>query len=231
DQVLALLGPGDSYAEGTLLDEYPHSTSACVTEPVEAIEFPRETILRISRERPALYARLAVAAAQIIAMRLRAANARLAGREQIYLPGELRREKDLLGEREVPDREYYGIQTLRAIENFPITGITIAQYPNLIVALAAIKEAAARANQELGLLDAPVADAIAAACQEIRGGALHSEFVVDVIQGGAGTSTNMNANEVIATRAPDILGPRRGGHRVLPPSRPRNLPPSTTAAS
>ncbi len=227
EQVLALLGPGDSYAEGTLLDDYPHSTSAYVTEPVEAIELPREIITRIAREQPSLYSRLAVAAAQIIAMRLRAASARIAGGEQVYLPGELRREKDLLGEREVPDREYYGIQTLRAIENFPITGITIAQYPYLLVALAAIKEAAARANQELGLLDAPIADAIAAACQEIRGGALHSQFVVDVIQGGAGTSTNMNANEVIANRALEILGRRRGDYRVVHPNNHVNRSQST----
>src|SRR5690606_12076422 len=181
DQVLALLGPGDSYAEGTLLDDYPHSTSAYVTEPVEAVELPRAAITRIADERPALYARLAIAAAQIIPTRLPAANARLAGREQVYLPGELRLEKDLLGEREVPDREYYGIQTLRAVENFPITGITIAQYPHLINALAAVKEAAALANRELGLLDERIADAIVAACREIRSGALHSYFVVDEI--------------------------------------------------
>ncbi|HEX7091224.1 MAG TPA: aspartate ammonia-lyase [Longimicrobiales bacterium] len=227
DQVLALLGPGDSYAEGTLLDDYPHSTSAYVTESVEAVELPRAAITRIADERPALYARLAIAAAQIIATRLRAANARLAGREQVYLPGELRREKDLLGEREVPDREYYGIQTLRAVENFPITGITIAQYPHLINALAAVKEAAALANRELGLLDERIADAIIAACREIRSGALHSHFVVDVIQGGAGTSTNMNANEVIANRALELLGHRRGEYHIVHPNNHVNLSQST----
>jgi len=227
ERVLALLGPGDSYAEGTLLDDYPHSTSAYVTEPVEAVELPRTAITRIAEERPALYARLAIAAAQIIASRLRAANARLAGREQVYLSGELRREKDLLGEREVPDREYYGIQTLRAVENFPITGITIAQYPHLINALAAVKEAAALANRELGLLDERIADAIIAACREIRSGALHDQFVVDVIQGGAGTSTNMNANEVIANRALELLGRRRGEYHIVHPNNHVNLSQST----
>ncbi|HEY8468239.1 MAG TPA: aspartate ammonia-lyase [Longimicrobiales bacterium] len=227
DRVLAVLGPGDSYAEGTLLDDYPHSTSAYVTEPVEAVELPRAAITRIAEERPALYARLAIAAAQIIASRLRAANARLAGREQVYLSGELRREKDLLGEREVPDREYYGIQTLRAVENFPITGITIAQYPHLINALAAVKEAAALANRELGLLDERIADAIIAACREIRSGALHDQFVVDVIQGGAGTSTNMNANEVIANRALELLGRRRGEYHIVHPNNHVNLSQST----
>src|SRR5688572_31978205 len=110
--------------------------------------------------------------------------------------GPTRREKDLLGERDVPAASYFGIQTLRAVENFPITGIPIAQYPHLIDAIAAVKEAAALANLELGLLEPETADAIVRACRQIRAGHLHNQFVVDVIQGGAGTSTNMNANEV-----------------------------------
>src|SRR3712207_7044724 len=108
-----------------------------------------------------------------------------------------RLEHDLLGEREVPAGAYYGVHTLRAVENFPISGTPISAYPDLVVALACVKQAAARANRELGLLDATTATAIERACEEIRAGHLHGEFVVDVIQGGAGTSTNMNANEVI----------------------------------
>ena len=138
-----------------------------------------------------------------------------------------RREKDLLGERDVPADRYFGIQTLRAVENFPITGVPIGHYPRLIKALAAVKHAAARANQELGLLSAPVADAIAATCEEIRGGALHGEFVVDVIQGGAGTSTNMNANEVIANRALELLGRPRGDYDTVHPNNHVNLSQST----
>ena len=103
-------------------------------------------------------------------------------------------EHDLLGEREVPADAYYGIHTLRAVENFPITGIPISTYHDLVDALAAVKAAAAKANCGLGLLDAERAKAIVAACDEIRAGVLHDQFVVDVIQGGAGTSTNMNAN-------------------------------------
>ncbi|HEX7049688.1 MAG TPA: aspartate ammonia-lyase [Longimicrobiales bacterium] len=226
-QTLYTLGPGDSYGEGSLLDEYPHSTSACVVQPTEVVEIPREGIARIAAERPALYARLVVGAAQIIASRLRAANARLAGREQVYLSGELRREKDLLGERDVPDRHYYGIQTLRAVENFPITGIPIAQYPHLVRALAAVKEAAAMANRDLGLLEPEIAAAIIQACREIRAGNLHHAFVVDVIQGGAGTSTNMNANEVVANRALELLGHRRGEYDVVHPNNHVNLSQST----
>ncbi|MDX3232732.1 aspartate ammonia-lyase [Streptomyces sp. ME19-01-6] len=138
-----------------------------------------------------------------------------------------RREHDLLGDRDVPADAYWGIHTLRATENFPITGTTIAAYPHLIGALAAVKEAAARANQDLGLLEPSKADAIAAACQEIREGRLHDQFVVDVIQGGAGTSTNMNANEVIANRALEILGHAKGDYTHLHPNEDVNLSQST----
>ncbi|MGY2050875.1 aspartate ammonia-lyase [Methylobacterium sp. JK268] len=138
-----------------------------------------------------------------------------------------RTEHDLLGDREVPAGAYYGVHTLRAVENFPITGTVLASCPDLIGALAAIKQAAARANHELGLLDAARRDAIVAACEEIRGGALHDQFVVDLIQGGAGTSTNMNANEVIANRALEILGHPRGAYAQLHPNEHVNLGQST----
>ncbi|RKT51140.1 aspartate ammonia-lyase [Azonexus fungiphilus] len=138
-----------------------------------------------------------------------------------------RLEHDLLGDREVPAEAYYGVHTLRAQENFPITGITIAVYPDLIRALAQIKKAAAQANQELGLLDARRADAIVAACREVIDGQWHDQFVVDVIQGGAGTSTNMNANEVIANRALELLGHARGEYKHLHPNEHVNMSQST----
>ena len=138
-----------------------------------------------------------------------------------------RREHDLLGERDVPASAYYGVHTLRAVENFPITGTTIAIYPELLHALAAIKRAAAEANHALGLLDKTRMDAIVTACEEIRGGALADQFVVDVIQGGAGTSTNMNANEVIANRALEILGHQRGEYEFLHPNEHVNMSQST----
>ena len=123
-----------------------------------------------------------------------------------------RHEHDLLGDRSVPADAYYGVHTpLRAVENFPITGTPISIYPDLINALACVKQAAALANNELGLLDAEKSNAIVRACEEIRDGRLHEQFVVDVIQGGAGTSTNMNANEVIANRALEHLGEYAGG--------------------
>jgi aspartate ammonia-lyase len=136
-------------------------------------------------------------------------------------------EHDLLGDKEVPDSAYYGVHTLRAVENFPVTGIPISHYPDLIRALAQIKMAAALANEELGLLPHAQAEAIVAACREIEAGKLHDQFIVDVIQGGAGTSTNMNANEVIANRALEILGAKRGDYRRLHPNEHVNMSQST----
>ena len=142
-------------------------------------------------------------------------------------PTSTRVEHDLLGDRQVPAEVYYGIHTLRAVENFPVTGTPIAHYPDLIRALARIKMAATRANQQLGLLDSRRADAIVAACREIEAGKLHDQFVVDMIQGGAGTSTNMNANEVIANRALEILGHQRGEYSHLHPNEHVNMSQST----
>ena len=109
-----------------------------------------------------------------------------------------RMEHDLLGKKEVPAGRYYGIQTLRAVENFSITGIPISHYPHLIASLAYIKKAAALANTELGLLPGDISGAMCKACDEILAGKYLDEFVVDVIQGGAGTSTNMNLTNDVA---------------------------------
>ncbi|MFP1624325.1 aspartate ammonia-lyase [Streptomyces sp. 5K101] len=138
-----------------------------------------------------------------------------------------RAEHDLLGDRDVPADAYYGIHTLRAVENFPITGIPVSTSPDLVIALACVKQAAALANRDLGLLEGRKADAIVAACEEIRAGRLHDAFVVDVIQGGAGTSTNMNANEVVANRALEILGHRKGEYAHLHPLEDVNAGQST----
>ena len=140
---------------------------------------------------------------------------------------ETRLEHDLLGDRYVPAAVYYGVHTLRAVENFPITRTPISIYPDLIQALACIKQAAALTNAELHLLDVKRRDAIVKACQEIRDGKLHDQFVVDVIQGGAGTSTNMNANEVIANRALEHMGHGRGEYQFLHPNEHVNMSQST----
>jgi len=136
-------------------------------------------------------------------------------------------EHDLLGDREIPSDAYYGVHTLRALENFPITGTPISVYPQLLNALASVKAAAALANHELGLLDSLHTNAIVHACERVRAGEAHAHFVVDVIQGGAGTSTNMNANEVIANLALETLGHARGDYQHLHPNEHVNLSQST----
>ncbi|MFW5489327.1 MAG: aspartate ammonia-lyase [Desulfovibrio sp.] len=140
---------------------------------------------------------------------------------------ECRLEHDCIGEREVPDVHYYGVQTLRAVENYPISRISISHYPRLIDSLAYIKMAAAYANNKLGLLDDNKARHISLACEDILEGKLYDQFVVDVIQGGAGTSTNMNANEVIANRGLEIMGHKRGQYEFLHPNSDVNMSQST----
>lgn len=142
----------------------------------------------------------------------------------------MRIEHDLLGEREIPDNAYYGIQTLRAVENFSISGIKLSLYPQLITSFAQVKTAAARANRDLGLLPDTVYKAIEKACDEVRTGAFNGEFIIDMVQGGAGTSTNMNANEVIANRALELLGHKKGEYTHCHPNNHVNLSQSTNDA-
>ena len=127
-----------------------------------------------------------------------------------------RSEHDSVGERAIPKDVYYGVQSLRAAENFHITGLTM--HPELINSIAEIKKASAITNLEIGLLDKRVADAIVHACDEIVSGKLHDAFIVDPIQGGAGTSLNMNANEVIANRAIELLGGEKGDYSLVNPN-------------
>ncbi len=142
----------------------------------------------------------------------------------------MRIEHDFLGEREIPDSAYYGVQTLRGKENFDITGIPISHARSFITAFGFVKKAAALANKDLDVLEPVVADAICAACDHIIAGELHEQFIVDVIQGGAGTSTNMNANEVIANKALELLGHPKGTYDVVHPNNHVNCSQSTNDA-
>lgn len=142
----------------------------------------------------------------------------------------MRTETDFLGERHLPDDVYYGVQTLRGIENFPITGIPISTAPSLVHAFGAVKKAAALTNHELGVLDTVVANAIVAASEAVMRGELDDQFVVDVIQGGAGTSTHMNVNEVIANKALEVLGKPKGSYDVISPNDHVNRSQSTNDA-
>ena len=138
-----------------------------------------------------------------------------------------RTENDLLGALEVPAQAYYGIQTLRAVNNFRLSGVPISHYPKLVVGLAMVKQAAADANRELGHLSEAKHAAISEACARLIRGDFHEEFVVDMIQGGAGTSTNMNANEVIANIALEAMGHQKGEYQYLHPNNDVNMAQST----
>ncbi|MCX4359218.1 MAG: aspartate ammonia-lyase [Rikenellaceae bacterium] len=146
------------------------------------------------------------------------------------LSGQTRVEHDLLGDKNIPVEYYFGVQTMRAMENFHISRVRLNMYPVFIKALAMVKQAAAEANCELGILKPEIRDAIVAACKEVREGKFDDHFVVDMVQGGAGTSTNMNANEVIANRALELMGHKKGEYKYCHPNNHVNLSQSTNDA-
>jgi len=226
---MATLGAGEAVGEGILLEDSAHGTSARAVQNTGAYVLTQDKVETMRSNHPMLYAALIGRAARAISQRLAATDATIVGRGRAAGFGgkRLRTEHDLLGERDVPDDALYGVQTLRALENFPITGVTLRDFPALVDALAAVKQAAAMANAKLGLLPPDVADAIVRACKEVRAGRHHEHFLVDMIQGGAGTSSNMNANEVIANRALELLGDRRGNYERVHPNNHVNLSQST----
>ena len=226
---LVTLGAGEAVGEGLLLDDSKHGTSARALQSTDAYVLKAEKVHDMLREHPQLYAALVGRAARAISQRLAATDATIVGRGRTLGFGghRVRVEHDLLGDREIPDEALYGVQTLRALENFPITGVALREFPTLVEALAAVKEAAALANAELGLLAPDVSDVIVRAAREIRTGRHHEHFLVDMVQGGAGTSTNMNANEVIANRALELLGRPRGDYATISPNTHVNLSQST----
>lgn len=139
-------------------------------------------------------------------------------------------ENDLLGDLQVPENAYYGVQTQRAIENFHISGVKLYQFPEFIKGLAYVKWAAAETNFQLGILDGKLKNAIVDAAKEVITGKFNQEFPIDMIQGGAGTSTNMNINEVIANRALELMGYKKGEYQYCSPNDHVNLSQSTNDA-
>ncbi len=142
----------------------------------------------------------------------------------------MRQEHDFIGIKTIPPDAYWGVHSARAVENFPVTGQSVALMPELIRAFAFVKKAAAQANLQMGAINETQTNAIAKACDDLIAGQLHDQFVVDVIQGGAGTSTNMNANEVIANRALEHLGLPKGSYDVIHPNDHVNASQSTNDA-
>ena len=223
-------GAGDVLGEGLLLGRDMHSTTGRASVETTVIEIERDALRTLIAEDPALRADLLAGVLAQVGARLDRVSPNALPLHLKLASGKTRSEHDLIGDREVPVEAYYGVQTLRGLENFCITGVPISTYPDLIAALAIVKRSAARANAEHGLIPKDVAAAIERACDEIVGGKLHREFVLDMIQGGAGTSTNMNANEVIANRALELMGRARGEYEHCHPNNHVNCSQSTNDA-
>jgi aspartate ammonia-lyase len=143
------------------------------------------------------------------------------------LLAQFRTEKDLLGEKQIPANAYYGVQTARALENFQVSGVTTKFYPDYVRAYAMVKLAAARANTEVGRMSKEKMAAIEKACQAVIDGKYHEHFLVDLYQGGAGTSANMNANEVLANIALELSGHKKGEYHIIEPHDDLNMGQST----
>lgn len=227
---LATLLPGAVFSEGVMLDDAPHAANALTQKGAKVWQISRAELEKVRAEKPDIFYRIVGRIAARLSERLRFAAERIAGEKSATVVSSVRTEHDSLGEREVPDHAYYGVQTIRGMENFHISGIGMYHFEHFIRAFAFVKKAAAKANSELGVLSLERADAIMKACDEIAAGKLHDQFAIDMIQGGAGTSTNMNANEVIANRALEILGHRKGQYEHLHPNDHVNCSQSTNDA-
>jgi aspartate ammonia-lyase len=227
----AVLGAGEMISEDAFLGDVPHTSGALTRLGATVWQISRARIDDFRAEKPDLFYRIVARVAAGISERLRVLSQDMAQVESpVHLKGEVRLEHDSLGEREIPEKAYYGVQTLRAMENFPISGIYVKNFEHMIEGLAFVKKAAALANHELGVLDEEEMKAIRAACDELLAGKLHEHFTVDMFQGGAGTSTNMNANEVIANRGLEIMGHKKGEYDFLHPNDHVNYSQSTNDA-
>ncbi len=224
---VVILGPGDVAGEQAFLGVSNHSATGTTLSATVLLQLDREAVLgSLAQDGNAAISVLSKVASVLHQRLLYSATPRT-GREQAFASLRTRRETDLLGTLEVPEDALFGVQTLRAVHNFPITGTPTSHFPAMIRALAMVKQAAARANARLGLLEPIVAEAIDQASQEIIDGHWHGHFPTDMVQGGAGTSTNMNANEVIANRALELLGHKRGEYAHCHPNDHVNLGQST----
>lgn len=227
---LTFFGKYDSLSESSILDDTPHSTNALAKFDTEVFTILKTEFDKLFKEHSETGLKLISNVARLVSRRMSQSNTKSINVGAQYVSGRTRNEHDLLGDREVPNEFYYGIQTLRGLENFHISGITLNFFPDLIEGLAVVKMAAAKANHDLGLLPLTLTNAIVRACNEIKNGKYHPHFVIDMIQGGAGTSTNMNANEVIANRALEILGYEKGEYNHCHPNNHVNLSQSTNDA-
>ncbi len=220
----------DFIGEASVVDNSPHSTSARALSDAKVYKIKSVDLVDVLNNEAKIAVKILSRIAQIISRRMTHSNDRLSSVGAQYVSGRTRVEHDLLGERNIPSEYLYGVQTIRAKENFNISGVTLRFYPDIIVAFAMVKKAAALSNNEIGLLNDEITKAISFACDELIAGKHHKHFVVDMIQGGAGTSTNMNANEVIANLALEYLGKERGDYDFCHPNNHVNLSQSTNDA-
>jgi len=228
---IGCLTEGAIISESLLIDEHAHTVSGLAQTDVRIWAIARSEVAAFKEAKPDVYYRMVARAARRLANRLRETT------ELLMEPAAIRkditghrRERDSLGERELSDSIYHGVQTMRAMENFPLSGIRLSHFQHFVNAFAQVKKAAAATNAELGVLDPMIAKAIGEACDEILAGKLHEHFTVDMVQGGAGTSSNMNANEVIANRALELLGHRKGEYEFCHPNDHVNRSQSTNDA-
>ncbi|MBP1772959.1 MAG: aspA [Holophagaceae bacterium] len=224
---VVILGPGDVAGEQSFLAVSSHTATGTTRTAAVLLDLDRDSVLQSLGQDGAAAIAVLSKVANVLHQRLLYSATPRTGREQAYASGHTRRESDLIGPLEVPEGALFGVQTLRAVHNFPITGTPTSHFPAMIRALAMVKQGAARANARLGQLEQPIAQAIDTACQEIIDGHWHGHFPTDMVQGGAGTSTNMNANEVIANRALELLGHKRGDYAFCHPNDHVNLGQST----
>ena len=225
-RVVATMVRGDLLGEGMLI-ESEHSTTATAIVDVEVSFLHRDDVKACLEGEHEFEKRMLQSLLAEVVGRVDQLMFRTSGLTHAFSTGKTRPEHDLLGDGEVQAEAYFGLQTLRALSNFDIGGVRLHAYPNLVRALAMVKKACALANRDCGAIDADVAQAIADAADEVVAGKLHDYFVVDVLQGGAGTSTNMNANEVLANRALELLGHDKGDYDRLHPNNHVNCSQST----
>ena len=227
---LVVFGPGDFLGENVLIDASTYSTFARTIGDTTLLTIDGLYMREHPEQFTTIMLKLVRRVARVMARRMLVSSQYVENVAAQYITGKTRIEHDLLGEREIPQEVYYGIQTVRAIENFNISGAKLSLYPRLVEAFAMVKMAAASANRDLGLLEENIANAIIQACHEIINGKYQNYFLVDMFQGGAGTSTNMNANEVIANKALMILGHERGEYEYCHPNNHVNCSQSTNDA-
>ena len=223
------MAAGAMISESAFLGDDSHVNGAFTRNGVKIWQISREKIDVLRETKPDFFYRIVSRIAVRINRRMRILNDKLfenKKNDDVVTSG-FRLEHDSLGTRDISNDVYYGVQTQRAMENFAISGVHINNFEHMVEALAMVKKAAAMANHELGRIDQAKMEAIAQACDEILYGKLHDQFTVDMFQGGAGTSTNMNANEVIANRGLEVMGYNKGEYQYLHPNDHVNCSQST----